>query len=116
MRKRETIRLRRRGQVTIPKAWLDAMGAREDDVFVGYYEPSGNGRVILEFQPTKRIQFSDALEVYIIADMKAAGYSAEEIKRLLPERKAKIEAAYAEYLRELELSGDFEEGTDWLRD
>lgn len=113
--KRETLRLRPRGQLTIPKSWLEAMGAQEGDVFVGRYEPVGNGRIILELQPTKRVQFSDALEVYIIADMKAKGFSSEEIGRMLSARKAKLEEAYAEYLRELEHSDEFEEGTDWLK-
>lgn len=113
--KRATLRLRARGQLTIPKEWLDEMGAEEGDVFVAQYEPEGRIRLTMELQKTQRVHFSDALEKYIIADMMTEGRPVEEIMRLLPERKNRLEEAYSKWIEEIEASGDFVDGTDWLR-
>lgn len=114
--KRATLKLRARGQLTIPKDWLEEMGATEGDVFVARYKNVERPRLILELQKGPEIHFADALEKFVIADLKAAGLSSEEIKQQLPKRKARVEEAYAKYLQELEQDEEFVKGTDWMKE
>lgn len=110
---KKTIKLRNRGQITIPKDFLNELGANENDLFVVYYDANDPKKIVLELIETNKINFTDELEKYIIADLKLKGYDNQTIVEKLPIKKKELEKKYSEYLREIEEENDFINCDKW---
>lgn len=110
--KNKNIQLRNRGQVTIPKEFLDRLKVKQND-FLSAYLDEENERIILEVVKPTSINFADELEKYIIADLKSQGLTNNEIKLKLASRKQQLEENYAQYLAEIDNENEFVDCDDW---
>ena len=79
-----------KGQITLPKKFRDRFFIRNHV----YLEIKGNK---IELKP---VSFEDELEELIISDLKQKRYSAEQINKMLPEKKKQLSKALAEELNE----------------
>lgn len=107
---KKSIVLRNRGQITLPKNFLDSLGASENDNFVA--KLSGN-TITLEYKPKEVLNLEDSLEIYIINDLKKRGLNEDKIKEIMPVMKDSMEKKYLEYLKDKELHEEFEEFEEW---
>jgi len=79
-----------KGQITLPKKVRDHFFIRNHV----YIEIKDNK---IELKP---VSFEDELEELIIIDLRQKGYSAEQINKMLPEKKKQLSKALAEELSE----------------
>lgn len=111
----KNIKLRNRGQITIPKEILEQLDVRENDFITIYYDnsKSGNKKITLEFVSNNEINITDDLDKYIISEFIEKGYDNQTIEKMLPKRKEEIEDNYLKYLLKLEEQNDFSGCEDW---
>ena len=79
-----------KGQITLPKRVRAGLAIKD---FI-YLEIKGNRAVL------KPVSFADEFEDLIVRDLAYEGYSTEQIKELLPEKKKNLSKAMLEELDE----------------
>lgn len=98
----KNIKLRNRGQITIPKEFLEKLEAKENDFFKISYDGSSDRKIVLELISNTPIYFRDSLDTYIISDLRSKGICENDIMEKLPHIRQTIEDSYATQLNEIE--------------